>query len=98
MLWIILLIFNALKGFASVSCGNFFCDLKTIFEQQQRKLINMAIIFSYHSSCHDLPVVLVDFCVGGFLRRLHHICRGDFVLSNYINFHRGGAEDLLHLC
>ena len=47
------------------------------------------MVCSYHSSCLDLPVALVDCQVGGYPPRLYHVCQGEYVLLNYINFDGG---------
>ena len=61
--------------------------------KQQRQLTILAnpkIVFSYRSSCFDLPVVLVDCQVEGCASRLHHVCQGGYVDMHEINL--DGAE------
>ena len=48
------------------------------------------MVCSYRSSCIDLPVALVDCQVEGFHLILHHICQGDYVILNDIDY--DGAE------
>ena len=47
-------------------------------------------VCSYRSSCLYLPVVLVDCQVEGHPLRSHHICQGEYVVLNDIDF--DGAE------
>ena len=51
------------------------------------------MVCSYHSSCLNLPVALVDCHAEVFLSRLHHICQGEYVILNDIDF--DGAEQKL---
>ena len=77
-----------------VSEANFFSKKNTVFlstaaKKQQRRLTNMTnptMVCSYHSSCIDLPVALVGFQVDGCPSRLNHVCQGEYVLLNYIDF------------
>ena len=48
------------------------------------------MVCSYHFSCLELPVALVGCQVEGCPSRLYHVCQGESVLLNYIDF--GGAE------
>ena len=49
---------------------------------------------SYHSSCLDLPVALVDVNMKGCDSRLHHVCQGGYVAMHEIDL--DGAE--LKIC
>ena len=67
--------------------------LSTATIKQLQKLTNLKnpkIVCSYHHSCIDLPMALVDFQAEGCLLRLHHVCQGEYVVLNGINF--DGAE------
>ena len=51
----------------------------------------------YHYSCLDLPAALVDYQVEGCSLRLHHVCRGEYVLLNHIGFD-GAERDIFRYC
>ena len=48
------------------------------------------MLCSCRSSCLGFPVALVNCQVEGCLRRLHHVCQGEYELLNCIN--RDGGE------
>ena len=74
--------------------ANFFSEKKTDFgvtaaiKQQRRftNLTNPTMVCSYHYSCLDLPVALVDCQVEGCPLRLHRDCQGEYVILNNIDF------------
>ena len=53
-------------------------------------LKNTIMVCSYRYSCLDLPMVLFDCQVESFPYRLYHVCKGEYVLLNHIDF--DGAE------
>ena len=44
--------------------------------------MNLTMVFSYCSSCTELPVKLVGFQVKGLLKRLNLDCMGEYVIFN----------------
>ena len=65
--------------------------------KQKQRLMYLTyptMVCSYHSSCIDLPVALVDFQTEGSPSRFHHVCQGEYVILNYIDF--DGAEQKIY--
>ena len=81
-----------------VSEDNFFCEKIPDFRataaiKQQRRLtimVNPKMVFSYRSSCLDLPVALVDCQMKVCDLRLYHVCQGGYVDMHEIDL--SGAE------
>ena len=48
------------------------------------------MVCSYHSSCLEFNVMLVDFKMEGCASRLHHVRQGGYVVMHEIDL--GGAE------
>ena len=51
--------------------------------------MNLTMVYSYRSSYIYLPVALVDFQVEVLPSRLYHVCQGEYVLLNDIDFEWG---------
>ena len=49
-------------------------------------LTNWKMVCSYHSTCLELPVALVDFKMEGCSSRVHHVFKGGYVVLNDIDF------------
>ena len=59
-------------------------------QRQLKTMVNPKIVCYCHSSCLDLPVVLVGFHMKGCESRLHHVFQGGYVAMHEINL--DGAE------
>ena len=55
------------------------------------------MVYSYRSSCLDLPVALVDIYIEGCASRLQHIYQGEYVAMNEINL-VGAERNIYHNC
>ena len=64
---------------------------------QLKNQTNQTMVFSYCSSCLDLPMSLVYCRVEGFPLRLHHICEGGYVILYDIYF-EGGERNICCSC
>ena len=95
---------NTLKDPPSVPCerGLFISEKNTVFWSHSRHKTETRLMYltyptmvcSYHYSCIDLPVALVDFQTEGSPSRFHHVCQGEYVILNYIDF--DGAEQKIY--
>ena len=52
--------------------------------------MNIMMVYSYRYCFFDLPVGIVDCQVEGCPSRLYHVCQGEYVLLNDIDFEWSG--------
>ena len=60
-------------------------------------MVNLKMVCSYHYSCHELPVALVDFKMKGCELRLHHVCKEEYVAMHGIDLDKA-ERNICHNC